>query len=59
MIVIPLFADQDSNAERVHSRGRGIKLEISDLTQDKLEGAIQEITTNTRLLACSVSISKY
>jgi UDP:flavonoid glycosyltransferase YjiC (YdhE family) len=45
-IVMPLFAEQDYNAERIQSRGRGIRLEISQLTQAKFENAIREITSN-------------
>jgi UDP:flavonoid glycosyltransferase YjiC (YdhE family) len=44
--VFPIFAEQDYNAARVERTGRGIKLEISTVTLQQLEGAIQEILNN-------------
>jgi len=46
-IVIPLFADQDYNADRIESRGRGLSLDIRDMrTPEKLQNAIKEILNN-------------
>jgi len=43
MISFPIFAEQDYNAERVHRKKRGIRLEITTVTQKELEDAINEI----------------
>ncbi|CAL8083081.1 unnamed protein product [Orchesella dallaii] len=48
MVVFPIFAEQDYNAQRVHSAERGIMMEICDMTEEKLENAIREILTNPR-----------
>ncbi|ODN01700.1 UDP-glucuronosyltransferase 1-8 [Orchesella cincta] len=48
VIVFPFFAEQDYNAQRIHSAERGIMMEICDLTEAKLENAIREILTNPR-----------
>lgn len=48
LILIPLFGDQDFNADRTSEQGRGIVLEIMTMTQRKLEDAIMEITTNPK-----------
>lgn len=48
IIVFPIFAEQDYNADRIHAAERGIMMEISTLTEDKLERAIREILTNTK-----------
>jgi len=46
MIVIPIIEDQDFNAERIQFLQQGIRLDISDLTAESLEYAINEITIN-------------
>lgn len=48
MIAFPTFAEQDYNAERIHGAGRGIRMEIADLTEEKMENAIREILTNKK-----------
>lgn len=48
IIVFPIFAEQDYNAQRIHSKERGIMMEISDLTAEKMEQAIREIVTNKK-----------
>ncbi len=40
MVAIPLFGDQFDNAQRVVSRGMGVKLDITTLTSDELAKAI-------------------
>lgn len=42
-LIPSLDISQDYNADRVAERKRGIKLEISTLTQTQLEDAIQEL----------------
>lgn len=48
MIVFPIFAEQDYNAERIHGAERGIKMEIADLTEETIEDAIREILRNKK-----------
>lgn len=49
MIIFPFFAEQDYNAARIAGAECGIKMEISELTSEKLENSIREILTNKRL----------
>jgi len=42
-IVMPLFADQDFNALQIHSRRRGIRLEVCGLTHEDVGATIQKI----------------
>ncbi|OXA57065.1 UDP-glucuronosyltransferase 1-8 [Folsomia candida] len=58
LILIPLFGDQDFNADRTSEQGRGIVLEIMTMTQRKLEDAIMEITTNPKYKANAKHTSK-
>jgi glucuronosyltransferase len=46
LIVMPIFAEQDFNANRVHNRRRGIKMELTTLTQADLEKAISSLLTD-------------
>ncbi|CAL8125213.1 unnamed protein product [Orchesella dallaii] len=46
MIVFPVFAEQDYNAERLHRTGRGIRLDFGNLTEPQLEGAINRLLTD-------------
>jgi glucuronosyltransferase len=48
MILFPFFADQDLNVNIMAKKGLGIKLEITDFTQQDLEQALEEIITNSR-----------
>lgn len=48
MVVFPIFAEQDFNGERLQRTGRGITLEITTLTQEQLENAIQKIVHDHR-----------
>jgi glucuronosyltransferase len=48
MIVIPIFAEQDFNAMRTVERGTGISLELSELTEQKLESGIREVLNNKK-----------
>lgn len=43
MVVVPLFADQPYNAERVHASGAGIALHGGPTAIDELAGALQRI----------------
>jgi UDP:flavonoid glycosyltransferase YjiC (YdhE family) len=46
VIVFPIFANQDYHAYKVEETGRGLWLEISELTVPKLEKAISEVVMN-------------
>jgi len=46
MVVIPLFAEQDYHSMRLVERGAGLSLELSELTELKLENAIREVMSN-------------
>ena len=46
LIVFPIFAEQDYNAERIHRVGNGIRLEVTTLTEKDLTDAISAILTN-------------
>jgi len=46
LILFPIFAEQDYNAYLAESKGFGIKMEITALTEDDLEKAIKELLTN-------------
>ena len=54
MIVIPIFAEQDFNGERVERNGYGIRLELRDLTELQLTTAITSIVENKRLVFLSI-----
>lgn len=50
MITFPVFAEQDYNAERIHRMKRGIRLDITTVTQAELEDAINKILTDDTLV---------
>jgi glucuronosyltransferase len=43
LVSMPVFAEQDYNAERVHAGKYGIRLEITTVTEDQLVDAISKI----------------
>ena len=43
MVAIPVFGDQDLNANRAAEAGIAISVEILDITEEKLEAAINEV----------------
>lgn len=47
-IVFPVFAEQDYNAERIQGGERGIKMELFQLTEEKMDHALREILTNKK-----------
>jgi glucuronosyltransferase len=49
MITFPIFAEQDYNSERLQRTGRGIRLEIGELTQADLETAIHRLLNDPSL----------
>ena len=48
LIAIPVFAEQDYNANRIHRRRRGIKLDLYGITAERLTDAITALLTDTR-----------
>jgi len=58
MISMPVFAEQDYNAERIHRMEHGIRLEIIDITAEQLESAITKITTDTKYTTNMKLLSK-
>uniref|UniRef100_A0A336LZW5 UDP-glucuronosyltransferase n=1 Tax=Culicoides sonorensis TaxID=179676 RepID=A0A336LZW5_CULSO len=48
VVVIPFFADQDTNAEKIQNLGIGQKLNVEDLTEMSLTQKIMEVLNNPR-----------
>lgn len=46
MIVLPLFSDQYDNAQRVHEKGFGLRLDTFNFTDEEMLAAIENITTD-------------
>lgn len=49
MIVLPLFWDQYDNAQRVHERGFGLRLDPYRFTPEELTGAVQTLLDDVAL----------
>ncbi|WP_030434234.1 glycosyltransferase [Actinoplanes subtropicus] len=49
MIVLPLFWDQYDNAQRVHERGYGVRLDTYGFTDEQLHGAIDRLLGDAEL----------
>lgn len=54
VVAVPLFGDQYDNAERIVSRGMGVKVDIATLTSDQLADAIKTVVSNPRYVKCRV-----
>ncbi|XP_031348510.1 UDP-glucuronosyltransferase 2B20-like [Photinus pyralis] len=48
MIIIPFFADQFGNAQRMLERGVGLSLDYTNLQKEEFKSAIREVITNPR-----------
>ncbi len=48
LISFPIFAEQDYNAERIHRKEYGIRLELVTVTQPQIEDAVQRILTDQK-----------
>ena len=48
VICIPLFFDQFAIAQRIVSKGIGIRVDIASLTSDNLEQAVLHVLSNHR-----------
>lgn len=53
VVMLPVFADQDSNAVKAVQEGYGIKLELMHLTIEQLVAAVSEVVTNPRYKAAA------
>ena len=49
MIVLPLFSDQYDNAQRVHEKGFGIRLDAYQCSESELLTAIESLLNNNEL----------
>ncbi|XP_054166230.1 NDP-glycosyltransferase YjiC-like [Oppia nitens] len=58
MIVIPLFSDQYDNAQRVHEKGYGIRLDAYKCTEEELLTSIENILNDKLLSEKLAKISK-
>ena len=48
VVAVPLFGDQYDNAQRLVSRGMGVKVDISTLTSDELADSIRIVVNDPR-----------
>lgn len=48
VLAVPVFGDQDANADRVENNGFGLKLAFRDFTEEKFEKSINEILHNPK-----------
>ena len=58
MIVLPLFADQYDNAQRVHEKGFGIRLDAYLCSEEELLNAIESLLNNKELNEKLMKISQ-
>lgn len=58
MVLLPLFWDQYDNAQRVHEKGFGRRLDTYRATRDDLVGAIDSLLADTALRARMAQISE-
>ena len=49
MVLLPLFWDQYDNAQRVHERGFGIRLDTYRFTPEELQGAVRTLVEDATL----------
>ena len=49
MIVLPLFWDQYDNAQRVHEKGFGVRLDTYGFTDDQMTSAVQRLLADSQL----------
>ncbi|XP_054152675.1 uncharacterized protein LOC128951453 [Oppia nitens] len=58
MIVMPLFGDQYDNAQRIHEKGYGIRLDAYKCSEEELLTAIENLLNNKLLSEKLAKISK-
>jgi glucuronosyltransferase len=59
IVAIPVFADQDSNALNAETKGYGVTLEVTEITEEKLLAAINKILDNPSYTSTAKTMSKY
>jgi glucuronosyltransferase len=59
LVAIPIYDDQNSNAKLAASKGYAIDLELLELDEEKLEGAINKILTDPSYTNKAKEISTY
>ena len=52
IVAVPIFGDQDFNANRAADAGIGLMLEIVDATEEIIEKTIAEVLDNKRQVTC-------
>lgn len=55
LISFPIFAEQDYNAERIHRKEYGVRLEITTVTQAQLEDAINRVLNDPKYLIIGIN----
>jgi UDP:flavonoid glycosyltransferase YjiC (YdhE family) len=45
MVLLPIFWDQHDNAQRVHERGYGVRLDTYRYTDDEMVRALRDMST--------------
>lgn len=58
MIVMPCFFDQHDNAQRIHEKGLGIKMNPFQVDDDKLLDAIEKLLTDDEIIARLQKVSQ-
>ena len=58
MIVMPLFSDQNDNAQRIHEKGFGIRLSPYECTEEELLNAIESLLNDKQMKEKLKNISK-
>ena len=58
LIVMPLLADQYDNAQRVHDKGFGIRLDAYQCSEEELLNAIESLLNNKELNEKLIKISQ-
>lgn len=48
MIVIPFFADQETNAKKLEAEGVAIRMDIDTLTEEDIFSAVNEVVANPK-----------
>ena len=58
MIVLPLFGDQHDNAQRIHEKGFGIKLNPFKVSQEEFLDSIDKLVNDNQLKVKMEKIAK-
>ncbi|CAG2102750.1 unnamed protein product [Medioppia subpectinata] len=58
MIVMPLFADQYDNAQRIHDKGFGLRLDAYKCSEEELLAAIETLLSDSAMTDCLAEVSR-